>query len=261
MKYWYSLSAALLFSVFFALPAAARVNMLDPWAPGLDFLIPKDTWNHDVHVRMGSGMKNTDFSEAGYLLDTPLSPDWEVGGGLNLLSTNSTGKHESGLGDLGLGAKYKLPLGYLPPSLDLCGEAGLTLPTGNPKKGLGAGGLGLFGGGDFQGALADNVTGYSHLGLRVFTKGQDTLLGPVFEYMFGIKYLVDTEWIATTDVRAFNHGRDEYKGVKGKSYDEIYLAPGAYYRPKGVFAEFQGALLLGLTGDSYDFGLQLSAKF
>ena len=248
-------------AVLCARTAAARINMLEPWSPGLDFVIPESTWNHDVHVRTGFGKRSADLFELGYLLSTPVSPDWEVGGGLNFLSLNRPSRSESGLGDLALGAKYKTPRGILPPALELAGEAGLTLPTGDPDKGLGAGGLGLFAGGFFQGAMDNSVTGYSHLGVRAYTKGRQTDLGEVFEYAFGIKYLVDDEWIAAADVRGFNHGADKYKGVKGKRYQEIYLAPGAFYRPKRVPAEFLGTLLLGLTADSYDFGFQVSAKF
>jgi len=260
MKRWivvFTLSVAALG----ARPAAARVNMLEPWSPGLDFTTPETFWNHDAHMRMGFGGRGTDLFELGYILTTPVSPDWEAGGGLNFLSLDTRAGHKSGLGDISLGAKYKLPRGYIPPALELCGEAGLTLPTGNADKGLGAGGAGLFLGGDFQGAMSDNVTGYTHLGFRVFTKGQDTQLGGIVEYAFGIKYLVDSEWLASADVRGFNHGRDKHKGVKSDSYEEIYLAPGAVYRPHRLPAEFLGSILVGLTGESYDFGLQLSAKF
>ncbi len=246
-----------------ALPGAAfaRINMLEPYSPGLDFRIPKDTWNHDAHLAMLFGNHSTDQYQLGYLLTTPVSPDWEVGGGLNLLSIHAPGQTESGLGDLALGGKYKVPRGVLPPAIEIIGEGGLTLPTGDPDKGLGAGGLGIFGGGGLQGALADNVTAYSHLGLRLYTRGRQTKLGDVFEYSFGVKDRIDAEWIATVDVRGFDHGKDDHKGVKSKSYQEVYLAPGAIYRPNRTPVEFLGSLLLGLTGDSYDFGLQFSAKF
>ena len=145
--------------------------------------------------------------------------------------------------------------------MEIIGEAGITLPTGDPDKFLGAGGFGLFGGGYIQGALAENVTPYAHLGLRLFMKGQDTDLGEVVEYAFGLKALVNSEWIATGDVRGYSHSGDEYRGFKGSGYDEVYLAPGAVFRPKSVQAEFLGTLLLGLTDESYDFGLQLAAKF
>jgi hypothetical protein len=251
----------LFIAVIGARPSAARVNMLEPWSPGLDFTIPQTFWNHDVHMRSGFGKKGTDLFELGYVLTTPVSPDWEAGGGLNYQSLDTPAGSESGLGDLFLGAKYKLPEGHLPQALQLCGEAGLTLPTGHADKGLGAGGVGLFLGGDFQGAMSDNVTGYTHLGFRVYSKGQDTHWGGIVEYALGVKYLIDGEWLATTDVRAFNHGRDEHKGIKSDGTEEIYLVPGAIYRPSRLPAEFLGSILLGLTGDSYDFGLQISAKF
>ena len=254
---------ALCIAALGARPVAARVNMLEPWSPGLDFATPQTTWNHDVHMRTGfGGRRSTDLFELGYILTTPVSPDWEVGGGLNFLNLhNSSAFSGSGLSDLSLGAKYKLPRGYIPPALEVCGEAGLTLPTGNPDKGLGAGGAGIFAGGDFQGAMSDNVTGYAHLGFRAFTRGQDTQLGGIVEYTFGVKYLVDSEWLASTDVRGFDHGPDRRKGVRSDSYEEIYLAPGAVYRPHQLPAEFLGSILIGLTGPSYDLGLQLSAKF
>jgi hypothetical protein len=248
-------------SVLIAGPAVARINMIEPYSPGLDFRIPKETWNHDAHAYMLFGRHSVDLYGLGYILTTPVSPDWEVGGGLDLMSVHAPSTSESGLGDIRLGAKYKAPRGVLPPAFELFGEGGLTLPTGDPDKGLGAGGLGLFTGAGIQGALADNVTAYSHLGARVYTKGRDTRLGNVIEYSFGIKDRIDTEWIAAVDVRGFSHGKDEHKGFKFKSYDEVYLAPGVIYRPKTTPAEFDGTLLLGLTDDSFDFGLQFAAKF
>lgn len=257
-----SLILAAALSAAAAAPAAARVNMLEPWAPGLDFRIPKETWNHDVHMRAGFGQGSRDAFALGYLLYTPLSPDWLVGGGIDFLSVDGPmGDTESGLSDLSFGAKYKVPQAHLPASLEVIGEAGLTLPTGDADKGLGAGGLGFFGGGSLQGALAADVTGYAHLGLRIFLEGQDVDLGEVVEYAFGMKYRVDQEWTAAADVRGFNHARDEYMGVKGDKYQEIYLAPGAVYRPKTVPAEFLGTVLLGLSDDAYDFGLSFAAKF
>lgn len=244
-----------------AAPAAARINMMEPWAPAPDFRIPKETWNHDTFLRAGFGRNDVDFFELGYLLAVPVSPDLEVGGGLSYLSVDGPGGSESGFGDIPLGAKYKVPKENLPAGLEIIGEGGITLPTGDPDKFLGAGGFGLFAGGSIQGALAENVTPYAHLGFRFFMKGQDTDLGEVIEYAFGLKTLLNSEWIGTADVRGFSHGKDEYRGVEFSSYDEIYLAPGAIFRPKGVPAEFLGTLLLGLTDDSFDFGLQLGAKF
>lgn len=244
-----------------AAPAAARINMLEPWSPGLDTRIPKDSWNHDVHLRAGFGRHSQDFFELGYLLSTPLSPEWEVGGGLNFLSVDGPGGSESGFGDILVGAKYRLPSGIVSKSLDIIGEGGITLPTGDGKKGLGAGGLGLFTGGSLQGAMADNVTGFAHLGFRYYMEGDDVNLGEVLEYAFGVKYLVNTEIIGVGEIKGFNHGGDEYMGFKGESYNEIYLAPGAVFRPKGSHFDVLGAILLGLTDDSFDFGLQASIKF
>lgn len=255
-------AVAAVVAVLAAAPAAARINMLEPWSPGLDTRIPKDVWNHDAHIRMGFGQHNRDLFELGYILTTTLSPDWEVGGGLNFLSVDGPmGGSESGFGDIPVGAKYRLPSGYLPQSMDAIGEAGITLPTGDADKGLGAGGLGLFFGGSLQGALAEDVTGFAHLGFRYYSKGQDTDLGEVIEYTFGGKYRITGEWIATADVRGFNHSGDEYRGVKGEGYNEIYLSPGAVYRPGRSHVEYLGNVLLGLTDDSYDFGMQFSAKF
>src|SRR5688572_18229585 len=190
------------------LPLHARINMLEPWSPGLDLDIPKFTWNHGVNGRIGQNGygSSTDFYEAGYFITTPLSPDWEAGAALAYISVNrpSGFKDDSGFEDLAFGAKHRFSETLVRKPLEAIAEAGFTLPTGDEDNGIGAGGFSLFGGLGAQ-IPGQTLTGYAHLGLRLYTEGGDTRFGNVFSYMLGAKYVLDPEWTVTADIRGFNH--------------------------------------------------------
>jgi hypothetical protein len=65
----------------------ARVNSLEPWAPGFDANVSSQKWNHAVFAHVAnSGAYGTDTTGLGYSLTTPL---WKkLGTGRNLGDQN-----------------------------------------------------------------------------------------------------------------------------------------------------------------------------
>ncbi len=249
--------------IYLALPVQARINMLEPWTPGMDFDIPKYSWNHNVNMRMGSDQKGIDLFELGYNVTTTVSPDWELGVALGWQSLNrpSPFKNDSGFNDLTFAGKYLFPEKSVLNIDTLTAEVGFSLPTGDPEGGLGAGGLGVFGGMGTQFPLG-SFTGYSQMGLRFFTEGSNTKWGNIFSFILGAQYEIDAEWQAMLDFRLFDHGRDKIDGVKMPyTIQEMYLAPGAIWNPKDLSFDVYAGFLLGLTDESYDYGFMMGAKF
>lgn len=241
----------------------ARVNVLESWAPGFDTSISEKKWNHAVHAGIGNGgADGTDSTELGYALTMPLGTQWEVGAGLGIATLDSTGvRNDSGLTDLTLAAKRRWLEALLPPSVKAVGEFGFSLPTGDPDHGIGAGGFGFLGNAGLTLPL-EAVRGYGQVGLKMYTEGSGTQWGNTLNYSAGAMYSIRPEWMVSTDLRVMIHAKDKIDGVVlPDARQEAYLAPGGVWRPNDGLLEAQGLLLLGLTGDSYDFGFQLGIRY
>lgn len=241
----------------------ARVNVLDPWAPGFDANPSQKKWNSSAHLRIGSGGANgLDMTELGATVSTPLKNEWEVGGSWGFRTLDASGaQDESGLTDMAFAAKHRLPGHLFPDTVKAVGEFGLTLPTGDSDHGIGAGGLGFLGNAGVTLPLAA-VRGYAQMGMQLFMEGRDTRWGNILNYSAGAMYGLSSEWMLSTDLRVVNHGRDKINGqMSSDAVQEAYLAPGGVWKPTSGTLEAQGLLLIGLTGDAYDFGLQMGVRF
>jgi hypothetical protein len=246
------------FLSFVVTPLYARVNLLEPWTPGVDFSIPVKDWTHGADLRLG--FDKTDLFQVDYFLSHPLYQDWEVEGTLGYVSLDRPGGGHSGLNDLAVAAKYRFPQA-MPGNMKVIGEGGISLPTGNPDNGIGAGGVGAMLGWGMQVPI-QVVTGYAHLGLNLFTEGGDTRWGSIFSYTLGAQYELDPELSLTADIRGFNHGKDKINGVKlNDTRQEVYLAPGALWHPASIPLQFLGSILIGLSHDAYNLGLMAGVKY
>lgn len=243
-------------------PLRARLNTVEPWAPGFDTDLPTRQWNHAVNVRVGRGARGTDLTELSYALSLPSGDNWEVGGQWGYASLDGTGsRSDSGLNDLTLAAKYRWPTAAVPKPASAVAEFGLSLPTGDPDKGLGAGGFGFLAGGGFSYPIA-SLTGYARGEVGFHTEGSDTRWGRTLSFNVGGERRIDSEWTASADLRLVDHGRDKINGVRSPDKTtEVYLAPGGFWNPPNAPLALQGALLFGLTRDAYDFGLLIGARF
>lgn len=241
----------------------ARVNMLETWAPGFDAHISEQKWNHSLHAGVGNGgAGGTDTTELGYALTTPWGSQWELAGTWGIATLDSAGiRNDSGITDLTVAAKYRVPERFFPKVVKAVGEFGLSLPTGDPDHGIGAGGLGFLGNAGLSMPL-QSVRGYAQVGLKMFTEGSGTRWGNTLSYSVGGMYSLPPEWMVSADLRVITHGKDKIDGVVlPDARQEAYLAPGGVWRPTDGPVEAQGLLLIGLTGDSYDFGVQLGVRY
>lgn len=243
-------------------PLRARLNTVEPWAPGFDTNLPTRRWNHDVNVRVGRGARGTDLTELSYALSLPAGDNWEMGGQWGYTSLDGqSAQSDSGINDLTLAAKYRWPATAVPKPAAAVAEFGLSLPTGDGDKGLGAGGFGFLAGGGFSYPVA-SVTGYARGEIGVYTEGSGTRRGRTLSFTVGGERRIDAEWTATMDLRLVDHGRDKINGVRSlDKSSEAYLVPGGFWSPPNAPLALQGALLLGLTRDAYDFGLLVGARF
>lgn len=241
----------------------ARVNRLEPWAPGFDANVSSQKWNHAVFAHVAnSGAYGTDTTGLGYSLTTPYGKNWELAGTWGIKTLDSEGVYDdSGITDLSFGAKGKLPKEWMGDSLKGVGEFGVSIPTGDPDHGIGAGGFGFFGNVGMTAPLRA-VRGYAQLGMKLYTEGSNTQWGNTLSYSAGGMYSLGSEWMLSGDVRVLTHAKDKIDGVTlPDAVQEAYLAPGGVWHPADLPFETQGLLLIGLTGDSYDFGLQAGVRF
>jgi hypothetical protein len=134
---------AALFLLASSAPLSARVNVLEPWSPGVDLDVPREAWGHGANMRVGRG--DADLFELAYVLSHAPRSDWEVGGTLGYVSLDRPApvKSDTGLSDLTAAAKHRFSPSSSPGALEMAAEAGLSLPTGDPDHGIGAGGVGL----------------------------------------------------------------------------------------------------------------------
>jgi hypothetical protein len=252
---------AALFLLASSAPLSARVNVLEPWSPGVDLDVPREAWGHGANMRVGRG--DADLFELAYVLSHAPRSDWEVGGTLGYVSLDRPApvKSDTGLSDLTAAAKHRFSPSSSPGALEMAAEAGLSLPTGDPDHGIGAGGVGLLLGWGAKTPVQE-VTGYAHFGVRLHTGGGDTQFGNVFSFTLGAEYPWRPGVALTADLRGFNRGKDKVNGVRTlESTQELYLVPGVIARPARSRAHFLGALLIGLSNESYDLGLSVGAKF
>jgi hypothetical protein len=241
----------------------ARVNSLEPWAPGFDANVSSQKWNHAVFAHVAnSGAYGTDTTGLGYSLTTPYGKNWELAGTWGIKTLDSDGVYDdSGPTDLTFGFKRKLPKEWMGKLIKGVGEFGVSIPTGDPDDGIGAGGFGFFGNAGVTAPLRA-VRGYAQLGLKVYTEGSNTRWGNTLSYSAGGMYSLGSEWMVSGDIRVLTHAKDKIDGVTmPDAVQEAYLAPGGVWRPADLPFETQGLILIGLTGDSYDFGLQAGVRF
>lgn len=244
-------------------PGWARVNVLESWAPGFDASVSESKWNHSAHVGvLNSGAEGTDTTELGYALTMPVGTQWEVGGTWGYSTLDSSGvRNDAGMTDIAVAVKRRIPETRLPAKINAVAEVGVSLPTADPDHGIGAGGFGFLGNAGLSLPL-EAVRGYAQVGLKLYTPGRGTHWGNVFTYSVGAMYSVRPDWMVSADVRVISHGKDKIDGVElADSVKEAYLAPGGVWRPAEGLVEVQGLLLVGLTADSSDFGMQVGVRF
>ena len=89
-------------------------------------------------------------------------------------------------------------------------------------------------------------------------------VGSVFSYNGGVTFPIketNNRLALTGEIKGFNHARNRKNGEDiSSSADELYLAPGALWNFNQRL-QFSGSLLIGLTTDSSDVGMNLEVRF
>lgn len=231
----------------------ARINVLEPWHPGLDLsagalhssaLSPRFLWGER-------------FLEIPVEYNYVTSQNIEVGGRLGVMSR--AGK--VGINDLMLGGKY-LFFKETGQSPAVTGEAAVSLPTGNFSDGLGTGSVDLLihwlAGKKFA-----NLDGTFGLGMRFNSENSDKFsAGNVFFYHLGASQAYNPDLRIYCELKGATHGKGKYNTaeIDGSNYNELYFAPGADYKLDNK-TTLNASLLIGMTSKSQDLGLLVSTKF
>lgn len=253
--------------------AFARISLLQPWVLN----DRQETREKKIDQSAGFGFGVNGVSPAGahtdtnfilfpYTLSYGLREKLEVGAGWGLqsLSRKKEGSQFS-ISDLVIASRWRF---FEPdrtkriPGLDM--EFGFSFPTASFDKGLGTGALGLL----FSWGLVlplDPVRAHFGLGFRYnFENADKVQVGTVFSYTGGLTYPlknIKEKIYLTGEVKGFNHARNRKSGTnEGPAPDELYLSPGIKWELHKRF-HFLGALLIGLTAESSDVGMNLELRF
>jgi hypothetical protein len=236
----------------------ARVNVFEPWHPGLDMVVGAPH-SSQLEARYIVGER---FWEIPAEFTYVTSRNIEVGGRWGLRSRVGN----VGLGDLMLGGKY-LFINETEEAPGVAGELAVSLPTGKFSDELGTGSV------DFlMQWLAKkkfrSVEGAFGLGMRFYSKNSDKYTaGDTFFYQLGISGAVKrsnlkeiTAWYC--ELKGANHGNAKYDGttIGNSDYQELYLSPGADIVVQRSL-KLNTSLMIGLTEKSSDLGLLISTRF
>lgn len=251
-------SAALLAVTVFCAPAAARVNLLEPWHPGVDNTIPPPrTLTAQAAILRGERLLEAPLSIS-YGVDIPL----EAGARWGIRHVND----DTGISDLMIGFKYVLLTSPVHAATILF-EGGAQLPTGDSSSGVGTGAVDFL----LNWTLTKNlktetgrdIDAYFGLGYTVTSENSDELKrGNMFLYRLGAGWEYDRQVRLYGEIKGFNHAHTTYAGsrVDNSGFQELYLAPGADLRLIPSLP-LSAAILFGLTPESHDVGLLISTAF
>lgn len=251
----------------------ARISVLSPWSLQDRQATEAKTFDQAAGFQFGlngvspaGGDSDAKFMAFPYRLTYGLIDKVELGTRLGLQWLDRRNRSSQfGISDISMAARYRFfdpNRAERTPGLDV--EAGLSFPTGSFDKGLGTGGLGMLFGWGLVLPL-DPVRAHFGMGFRYDTENSDDVrVGQVFSYNGGVTYFIPQykdQLAVTGELKGFNHARNRVNGNKvGPAPDELYLCPGAIWNFDQRF-QFSGAILIGLTTESSDLGLNLELRF
>lgn len=259
--------------IFAAQLSEARISSLSPWSLQDRLATNAAQIDQSAGYLLGingvtptGGDTDAKFMEFPYQITYGLADKAEIGARWGLEWVDRKNKNSQfGISDLAIAGRYRFfdaNRAERTPGLDI--EAGFLLPTASFDKGLGSGGLGIIVGWGLVLPL-DPLRAHFGMGFKYYTENSDDVqVGSIFSYNGGftlpLKQMKDRLSI-TGELKGFNHSRNKISGAKiGAAPDELYLAPGAIWKLDQRF-EISGALLIGLTTDSSDLGMNFELRF
>ncbi|MFH2070825.1 MAG: transporter [Elusimicrobiota bacterium] len=241
------------YALFFTLILTAasgvhsRVNFIETFKPGVDLSsVQPNKYNLSANIIIGSGGKNRDFFELPFIFTYGAEKKLEAGIRFGMASYGA----ETGISDLSIAAKYQF-FRHAAEQPGVSAEFGFSLPTGDYKRGLGTGGVGILMAWLIQKQI-DEITGHFLLGYKVHTENPDKIrMGNELMYTLGAKHKIKKDITIVGEIKGINHGYAYLSGTPllQTGYQEVYLAPGVEYTLDNEF-DFYGGILLGITGNS-----------
>jgi hypothetical protein len=272
--------ALTLFSLLAAPALHARISVLQPW--GLNFQDRRPTLAKQIDQSVGTqwgingvspsgAATDADFLTVPYQVTYGVVDRLEIGASWGLQWVDRPNRSSQfGIPDIVIGTRYRFfepDRASRTPGLDL--EAGFSLPAASFDKGLGTGALGVMFGWGLILPL-DPARVHFGLGYRLNTENSDNIkVGNVFSYNMGLTLPWNQiprvprsreELSLLAELKGLTHSKSKLSGATfGSEADELYLAPGALWN-SGRF-QYLGNLLIGLTTDSSDIGVNFEFRF
>lgn len=207
-------------------------------------------------------------------LDIPISLYWgmvdslEIGFKVSAMSINSGSNSEKGVSDIIVGTKYN----FLSPAKkklyeenksydlsafpDVSGEFCFSLPTGDFKKGLGTGAVGIILNWllekEIQLRSGNKFNSFFGVGYRINTTNSDSYkYGNELFFNVGSYFRLKEKYILSCGFRGISHDNDEYYSntITDSRYTENYIFGGLSY-DLGVYQQFFSAISIGLDSKS-----------
>lgn len=243
---------AVIFTVT-SLPLSARINILEPWHPGLDLKV----LSQNTYQLSGTFTAGEKFWEVPFQFAYGVGPRLETAGRWGLRTYDGNG----GASDLLIGVKYLFTENSegLP---RIAGEFAFSLPTGDSKNNIGTGSVDMLVHWVAEKKISD-VLGYFGLGIRLNAKNKDDYQhGNIFYYHVGAGYDYDESYKFFGEFKGMSHAKDKSGGndVLDSDFNEAYIAPGLEYLMTAE-RKLTCALLFGLTNKSHDLGILMSFNF
>lgn len=271
--------SGMIFSVFTIQNLYAKISVFSPWSFQDRLSTQKGKIDQSVCTQFGmNGITppgsdtDSNFINFPYQFTYGLIDKVELGAGWGLLMSDRKNKSKQfGISDLMIAGRYRFfdaNRSERTPGLDM--EMGFSLPTASFDKGLGTGALGIHLGWGLVLPL-DPVRAHFGLGYRINLENSDDVrVGSVFSYNGGITLPMTAfksskkslePFSLTAELKGMNHARNKRSGTKeGPAPDELYLSPGMEWNIKNRF-QLHSALLIGLTTDSSDIGMNIEFRF
>ncbi|PKN02057.1 MAG: hypothetical protein CVU77_01160 [Elusimicrobia bacterium HGW-Elusimicrobia-1] len=237
------LRSAVLVAAFASMSAA---SVIEPWRNDISpAATPRSEHSFGASVLLADGYIETPFK-----IFYGISDNAELATRWGAIFADG----QAGISDLKFAVKYNLTkIAGDVPAIFI--EGGVSLPTADHTRGLGAGGVGLSAGWNIIKEMKP---------LRVFAalagefNDNDVLAGArpprVFSFKAGARYDYKKDIVLTGELKGFNNYRRNPDAFK----QELYLSPGVHY--SGSFP-FSAAVLLGMSGDSRRFAIYLEKNF
>jgi len=245
---------------------AHAVSLIDPYRPG----VTAANQTPSSHALSLSVLSSEKYLEVPFHIFYGITDDLELETRWGFIYNSP----EAGMSDMKFSVKYNFKFfdryslivsDKEDLSAGISGEAGITLPTGDHTKGLGAGGVGIMLGWNIRQVFEKNILGF--LGLSGEFNNHELIdessrrSSRIFSYTAGARYLYNDDLTFIMELKGFNNYFSKAMPSSSDFYQELYLSPGVFYKGKNNLPITSASILIGLTPDARKIIFYAEKKF